>query len=168
MRIALLVVVSLALAGVSSARAADPENAVLQQEIKALKEMVHDLQQRVKVLEGRSPVQPQPSPVQPQASPVPPQASEAVPQAAPIAAAPLGATSGYVSPEAALRANWSKIVQDMDQGEVARLLGTPSKKFTLNGRTVWYYYYPATGGGSVFFTDAGRVSSRQSPFGWNW
>ncbi len=182
MRIALLVLVSLALAGVSAARAADPENAVLQQEVKALKEMVHDLQERVKVLEGRSPVPPQASPVPtqaspvptqaspvpPQASPVPTQASQAVPQAAPIAAAPLGATSGYVSPEAALRANWSKVVQEMDQGEVARLLGTPSRKFTLNGRTVWYYYYPATGGGSVFFTDAGRVSSRQSPFGWDW
>ena len=175
MRIALLVLVSLALAGVSAARAADPENAVLQQEVKALKEMVHDLQERVKVLEGRSPVPPQASPVQTQASPVPPQASpvptqasQAVPQAAPIAAAPLGATSGYVSPEAALRANWSKVVQEMDQGEVARLLGTPSRKFTLNGRIVWYYYYPATGGGSVFFTDAGRVSSRQSPFGWDW
>jgi hypothetical protein len=177
MRIALLVLVSLALAGVSAARAADPENAVLQQEVKALKEMVHDLQERVKVLEARSPVPPeasaspvppQASPVPPQVAPVPPQASQAVPQAAPIAAAPLGATSGYVSPEAALRANWSKVVQEMEQGEVARLLGTPSKRFTLNGRTVWYYYYPATGGGSVFFTDAGRVSSRQSPFGWDW
>jgi hypothetical protein len=37
---------------------------------------------------------------------------------------------------------------------------------TIDGRTAWYYVYPATGTGSVFFTDSGRVSSRQSPFGW--
>ena len=56
----------------------------------------------------------------------------------------------------------------MGESEVTALLGPPSKKFTLDGRTVWYYYYPATGNGSVFFTDSGRVSSRQSPFGWGW
>jgi len=48
------------------------------------------------------------------------------------------------------------------------LLGAPSKKFILDGRRGWYYYYPGTGGGSVFFSDAGRVSSRQSPFGLGW
>ena len=56
----------------------------------------------------------------------------------------------------------------MDQGEITRLLGAPSKKFVLDGRNVWYYYYPGTGRGSVFFTDAGRVSSSKSPFGWGW
>jgi hypothetical protein len=115
---------------------------------------VRDLQQRVSELEGREPP-----------------ATHAAPgatQAAPVAAAAPGANVGYVSPEAALRANWSRVEQQMDEGEVTRLLGPPSKKLTLDGRTVWYYYYPATGGGSVFFTDAGRVSSRQSPFGLGW
>jgi outer membrane protein assembly factor BamE (lipoprotein component of BamABCDE complex) len=81
-------------------------------------------------------------------------------------AALIGAGVPYVSPEAVLSANWSKIRADMDESEVTNLLGPPSTKFKLGGRTVWYYYYPATGRGSVFFTDAGRVSSRQSPFGW--
>ncbi|MGH8736618.1 MAG: hypothetical protein ACREVC_04580 [Burkholderiales bacterium] len=117
---------------------ADSGDAALQQEVQALKQIVHDLQQRVSVLEGRTP------------------------------AAPVAANAGYVSPEAALRANWARIKADMEQGEVTRLLGAPSKKFLLDGRNVWYYYYPATGGGSVFFTDAGRVSSRQSPFGMGW
>jgi outer membrane protein assembly factor BamE (lipoprotein component of BamABCDE complex) len=56
----------------------------------------------------------------------------------------------------------------MDQNAVIALLGDPSSRSTLDGRTVWYYIYPGTGRGSVFFTDAGRVSSRQSPFGLGW
>jgi hypothetical protein len=115
----------------------------------------------------------------PQAAPAIPTANAiapavAVPQAAPVGpqvatapgAAPIGAGVPYVSPEAVLSANWSKIRADMDESEVTNLLGPPSTKFRLGARTVWYYYYPATGRGSVFFTDTGRVSSRQSPFGW--
>ncbi|HEX8009572.1 MAG TPA: hypothetical protein VF814_01315 [Casimicrobiaceae bacterium] len=128
-----------------------------------------------------TPVMPLAATPVPQAAPAPPPATAspppvAVPQAAPAAApqatpavpqaAPIGVSTEPVSPEAVLRVNWSKIKTDMDESEVARLLGPPSKKFTLDGRTVWYYYYPATGSGSVFFTDAGRVTSRKSPFGW--
>ena len=82
-----------------------------------------------------------------------------------ISAAP---GAGYVTPEAALKASWRQIRRDMAQSEVVALLGEPSKKFVLNGRRGWYYYYPGTGSGSVFFTDEGRVSSRQSPFGLGW
>ncbi len=181
MRIALPLLVSLALAGAPAARAAEPDNATLQQEVNALKAVVHDLQQRMNVLEGRSPAAAQTAPVPqaapasqaapavPQAAPMP-QAAPAAPQpqAAPVAAAPPAASAGYVSPEAALRANWSKVNAKMDQDDVTRLLGAPSKKFMLDGRNVWYYYYPGTGGGSVFFTDVGRVTSSQSPFGWSW
>ena len=113
-------------------------DASLEQQVKALSETLRALQQRVDRLEGRAP-----------------------------AAAPAPA-AGYVSPEAALRSRWAGLKPDMTESEVAQLLGAPSKKFTLDGRKGWYYYYPGTGGGSVFFTDAGRVSSRQSPFGWGW
>ncbi len=78
------------------------------------------------------------------------------------------AAAGYITPEAALRGTWARVRPDMAEAEVASLLGAPSKKFTLDGRRGWYYYYPGTGAGSVFFTDAGRVSSRQSPFGMGW
>ncbi|MGA8004820.1 MAG: hypothetical protein WCA17_01855, partial [Burkholderiales bacterium] len=90
------------------------------------------------------------------------------PAAAPAAASAATPAAGYVSPEAALRGTWAKIKPDMAEAEVVALLGAPSKKFTLDGRRGWYYYYPGTGAGSVFFTDAGRVSSRQSPFGMGW
>ena len=100
-----------------------------------------------------------------------------VPAAAPLPAAakpavasgmPAGTGVGYLSPEALLRQRWSVIDDNMADTRVHELLGEPSKKFKLNGRTVWYYYYPGTGVGSVFFTDAGRVSSSQSPFGLSW
>lgn len=78
------------------------------------------------------------------------------------------APAGYVSPEAALKGSWARVKPGMAEGEVVALLGEPSKKFTLDGRRGWYYDYPGTGAGSVFFTDAGRVSSRQSPFGMGW
>jgi hypothetical protein len=198
MRLAIWTLASLALAGVPQARAAEPDNATLLQEIRALKEVVRDLVQtvrelerRVTVLEGRAPATASAPPAKaansqaplpaaptaagtmvtpgtPQVAPSVPQAAAAGPEAATTAprAAPVGTGGPYVSPEALLKANWSKIRADMDASEVTNLLGPPSTKFTLGARTVWYYYYPATGRGSVFFTDAGRVTSLQSPFGW--
>jgi hypothetical protein len=147
MRLALAVVISLVLA-MPAARAAG--DASLEQQVKALSEQVHELQQRVDRLEGRT------ASVSPAATPAPAPASAAAPGV------------GYVTPEAALRGTWAKIKADMAEAEVVALLGAPSKKFTLDGRRGWYYYYPGTGAGSVFFTDEGRVSSRQSPFGMGW
>ena len=153
MRITLPLLVCLAFGSPAAQAAGD---ASLEQQVKALSEMVHALQQRVDRLEGRTPAA--------ASAPATAPAAAAVPAAAP-AASP---GAGYVSPEAALRSSWARLKRDMTEGEVAQLLGAPSKKFTLDGRRAWYYYYPGTGGGSVFFTDAGRVSSRQSPFGWGW
>ena len=82
------------------------------------------------------------------------------------ASTPAKIEAGYLSPEAALRQSWSNIKPEMPDSEVAELLGEPSKKFKLDGRDVWYYFYPGTGKGSVFFTNEGHVTSSQSPFGW--
>lgn len=168
MRTPLLALVPLALAFAPAARAGEPESATLQQDVKALQAIVQDLQRRVSALEGRPAAPAAAAQALPQAAPARTTVPAAVPQAAAIAAARPGTGAGYMSPEAMLRAAWSKVGKGMDAGEITRLLGTPSKKFTLDGRTVWYYYYPATGSGSVYFTDEGRVSSRQSPFGWGW
>jgi hypothetical protein len=115
---------------------------------------VLELQKRVDRLEGRRAPAAQAAP-----------AASPPPKAVVHAAAP---GAGYVTPEAALKATWHRIRPDMPQSEVVALLGEPSKKFVLDGRRGWYYYYPGTGGGSVFFTEEGRVSSRQSPFGLGW
>src|SRR5512143_3833259 len=162
MRTALLAFVSLSLAGVPAARAAEPDYATLQHEFKVLKQMVQDLQRRMAAIEGRSGATAQ------GAQPAP-HTAQTVPQAAPIAAARPGASPGYMSPEALLKASWNQVEKGMDQAAVTALLGAPSTTFLLDGRRVWYYYYPGTGRGSVFFTDAGRVSSYQSPFlGFGW
>ncbi len=52
--------------------------------------------------------------------------------------------------------------------EVNGLIGAPTKTFELAGKTVWYYYYPAIGAGSVFFDAHGRASSVQRPAGGSW
>ena len=139
-----------ALAGVPAASAAEQDMATLRQQVKALNGMVLDLQRRVGRLESGAHPASQASRIEP------------------AVAAPVAPGAGQVSPEAALRLSWAKVEPDMAEDEIMRLLGAPSKKLTLDGRTVWYYDYPATGSGSIFFTDAGRVSSRQSPFGWGW
>jgi hypothetical protein len=154
MRTRFMILACSVLASASVARAAEPDVAALQQQVRQLSQRVLELQQRVDRLEGRRALPPPAAPV-----------SSAPPEAAVHAVAP---GAGYVSPEAALKASWHRIRADMAESEVVALLGAPSKKFTLDGRRGWYYYYPGTGVGSVFFTDAGRVSSRQSPFGLGW
>ncbi|MDE1885418.1 MAG: hypothetical protein KGH92_05870, partial [Xanthomonadaceae bacterium] len=74
--------------------------------------------------------------------------------------------AGQVGPEEALKDRWSQIRSSISQDEVTKLLGAPSRQFTIDGRRVWYYVYPGIGRGSVFFTDEGRVSSLHSPFSW--
>ena len=160
MRTTLMIFAScFALAGASVARAEEPDVAALQQQVRQLRQTVLELQKRVDRLEGRGAPAAQAAPVA-----APRAAQTAVPRAAQTPAP----GAGYVTPEAALKATWHRIRPDMAQSEVVALLGEPSKKFVLDGRRGWYYYYPGTGGGSVFFTEEGRVSSRQSPFGLGW
>ena len=169
----------IALLGSSAAVAEEPGVAALRQRVNTLDRLVLDLQARVKRLEAAGTA----SAVQTPSAAVPPAAAQpavarpiaaqpitARPEAktAVVNAAPAGTGAGYLSPEAILKQSWSRIQTDMADTRVRELLGEPSKKFRLNGRIVWYYYYPGTGVGSVFFTDAGRVSSEQSPFGWSW
>jgi hypothetical protein len=150
------------LASLSAVWAVEPDVAGLEREVAALKEVVQHLQARVDRLEGR------PAFAEPSASAPSPsaarRASDAVVQA--TAALQPGADASAASAQAQLRINWSKIRQGIDADEVSRLLGAPTSQLRLDGRNAWYYSYPAIGNGSVFFTDAGRVSSHQSPFGW--
>jgi hypothetical protein len=143
-----------------------------EQEIQALKAAVRSLESRVSQLEAgaagsspRSTTAPADAPL-PLAAGTDANAAPTAPSEAPAPVVPAG--TAYTSPEATLRSNWAQVTRGMDQQAVTRLLGAPSMKSTLDGRTVWFYTYPGTGRGSVFFTDAGKVSSRQSPFGLGW
>lgn len=172
-------IASLALLGTQAAWAGEPDVATLQGEVQALQTMVLQLNARVERLEGASPpatastaavsapakatALPATMPAAPVAVPL---AAQPAPVAAPLAALQPGATPADLGPEALLRINWAKIDAAMPAGEVSALLGKPSKIFTVDGRTVWYYVYPSIGTGSVFFTGDNRVSSRHSPFGW--
>jgi hypothetical protein len=157
-----------ALLGSTPAAAEDPEVAALRRQVNALEQQVRELKARMDQFDGGAPA-PAPAAAAPAA---------AVPQAAPAAAAPAAAapapaaasaaSPGYVSPEAVLKQRWSSIKPSMGDDRVVELIGQPTTKFKLDGRDVWYYYYPGAGGGSVFFTGEGKVSSSQSPFGWGW
>jgi hypothetical protein len=55
----------------------------------------------------------------------------------------------------------------MSQAEITDVLGKPTKETRIDGKQVWYYYYPGIGGASVFFKNNGQVSSYQPPnVGW--
>lgn len=171
-RTVLLAAALLALAGSPAARASEHDDTTLKEDVKVLTDMVRDLQRRVSALEARAAPAPTVT-AAPSAAPVGPstaqEAPRSAPQSAPIAAAHPGANFDYVSPEAVLKASWNQIEKGMDKSAIGALLGAPSTSFLLDGRLVWYYYYPGTGRGSVFFTDTGRVSSYQSPFlGFGW
>ncbi|HMA90093.1 MAG TPA: DUF3138 family protein [Burkholderiales bacterium] len=147
-----------ALLGSTPAAAEDPEVGALRRQVNALEQQVRELKARMDQLEGGAPA----------AAPQPAPAAAAPAAAAPAPAAASAAGPGYVSPEAVLKQRWSSIKPSMDDNHVVELLGQPTTKFKLDGRDVWYYYYPGAGGGSVFFTGEGKVSSSQSPFGWGW
>ena len=168
---AVLVLLASTLASLPVARAAEPDVASLEREVAVLKDVVRRLQARVDRLEGQASAA-ESAASGPPASPAR-HASDADALAAaaslpppPIAALQLGTDAPAPSPQAQLRANWSMIRQGIGADEVSRLLGAPTSRLRLDGRTAWYYSYPTLGKGSVFFTDAGRVSSHQSPFAW--
>jgi len=161
--------------GLSGAHATEPDVAGLEREVATLRATVQRLQARVERLErqaapeaasasGTMRTAPTDALLAPARTDV--GASPALPGPdAPIAAQALAA-GGDPGPQARLRINWSRIAAGMASTEVSSLLGAPSRRLTLDGRTVWYYSYPALGNGSVFFTAEGRVSSHQSPFAW--
>jgi hypothetical protein len=138
-----------ALFGSACAIAEEPDVAALRRQVNALEQQLREVQAQLSRLES-----------------APPAATPERPPAPVAAATPAITDAGYISPQATLQQNWSNIKPAMADSKVAELLGEPTKRFKLDGRDVWYYYYPGTGAGSVFFTGEGRVTSSKSPFGW--
>jgi hypothetical protein len=63
-----------------------------------------------------------------------------------------------------LKEQWHSVRAGMSSDEIKKLLGSPSRAFTLDGRPVWYYSYPGLGNGSVLFSrESHAVKSWQQP-----
>jgi hypothetical protein len=131
----------------------DADTEALRKEVEALKQKVQKLEE------------------QQTAKPVAPPAAASPAQNPPLSTvqpAPQSASSALSSnPVVALRESWSRVGKKMSQAEIADVLGQPSKETRIDGKLVWYYYYPGIGGASVFFKSNGQVSSYQPPnVGW--
>ncbi len=113
-------------------------------QMQKLKTQVEVLQARVQVLEQ--------SPTKAQAGAMPSTASVATEAATQVR-----------QQETAVREGWKQLKDGLSQDEVKGLLGAPPKTFLLSGKLVWYYYYPAVGGGSVVFDSIGHVVGHQAP-----
>lgn len=112
--------------------------------VQKLKAQVDALQARVQVLEQ--------APPKAETSTIPSTASVATEAAAQVR-----------SQAEAVRQGWKQLKSGLSQDEVKGLLGVPQKTFTLSGKLVWYYYYPAVGGGSVMYDTTGHVVGHQAP-----
>jgi hypothetical protein len=161
-------------------------------ETQALRREVEELKQRVKSLEAQHAPAVVPSDQASRAASAPTPASGAAPAAtaapppavsashaesatavapASVSAPPAqpGArplAAGQAPPRdsvAALRLSWRQVSRGMSETQILDTLGKPSGETRINGKRVWYYYYPGIGGGSVFFNSDGRVSSNQPP-----
>jgi SmpA / OmlA family len=182
---ALLVVVTLALGVVSGSACAqtnDVELAALRAQYEQIKTLVERFDERLKALEAAHQAAAHAAPIVASTattigstvvkdSGMPP-TTAAVSQPAPAGTTRVDAPTASGTPSSTTTAApdrhaWRQVASGTTQADVARLLGQPTTTFQLSGKTVWYYYYPAKGAGSVFFDSAGRASSVQRPAtGW--
>jgi len=165
-------VLSLLLA--TGAARADDDIAALRGRLDQIKELVADLEARLNALEAaRSSAAQAPKPAATGAAvPVSPALSAPVPASAPAAATSAPASAkppvAAAAPGEVPRVQWRRVNAGLTMDEVTGLIGAPTTTFVLAGKTVWYYYYPAIGAGSVFFDAHGRASSVQRPAGGSW
>jgi uncharacterized membrane protein len=142
-------------------------------ETQALRKEVEELKQKVQKLEEQQAAKPaarqpassaQPSPAAAAKEPMPQAAAPPASQhATPIPVAAPSTTTSIL----ALRESWSRVERNMSEAEILEVLGQPTKKTRIDGKLVWYYYYPGIGAASVFFKSNGHVSSHQPPnVGW--
>ena len=144
----------------------DAETRALRKEVEELKQKVQKLeeQQAAKPASGQPASSAQPRPAAAAKEPVPQAAAPSPSQhATPIPVAAPSTTTSIL----ALRESWSRVEKNMSEAEILDVLGQPTKKTRIDGKLVWYYYYPGIGAASVFFKSNGHVSSHQPPnVGW--
>jgi hypothetical protein len=157
---------------------ADDDVAALRGRLDQIKQLVADFETRLNALEAArsSATQPPQSAATAATAPGLATASARVPAPAPASAPtpvvqpPTSATGPAAAdaPVVVPRAQWRRVHSGLTMDEVNGLIGAPTKTFELAGKTVWYYYYPAIGAGSVFFDAHGHASSVQRPAGGSW
>ncbi|MGB8326862.1 MAG: hypothetical protein WCE48_04715 [Steroidobacteraceae bacterium] len=151
------------LALLAPAACADDEIAALRGQLEQIKSLVQGFDARLRALEAaraQSPLIPRPT--APDAS-----TSGLVAQGTPrpvTSTAHLAPTIDASTPVVP-RLAWHRIHAGLTESDVQALIGPPTKVFELAGKTVWYYYYPSVGAGSVFFGSRGVASSVQRPSG---
>ena len=180
MRIVFMLAV-LTLAGMTSlmppARAEDGNEAALRRQLQEVQQQLHELQLKVQRMESELGAAQAPSPAdvaEPMPSSTVAPASVAPSAGSPSAPAPVRVDAGTPPSTAAvpdafqwretLKEQWRSIKAGMSSEEIRKLLGTPSREFTLDGKPVWYYSYPGIGNGSVMFSrDGHTVAGWQHP-----
>jgi hypothetical protein len=139
---------------------ADDEVAALRGQLEQIKALVQGFDARLRALEA---VRAQ-SPLVPRTLVPDTSASGLAAQAPATSTARLAPTIDASTPVVP-RAAWRQVREGLTADEVRALVGAPTKTFELAGKTVWYYYYPSVGAGSVFFGSRGVASSVQRPSG---
>jgi hypothetical protein len=178
-----MIMVLLALAAMVSmmpAQAEEGNEAALKRQLDEVQQQLHELQFKVLDIESRIGAAQAPSPAAVPASipsPTPPPVIVAPSTITQPAPAPVRVESGTSRSSAVvpaafqwremLKDQWHSVMAGMSAEEIGKLLGTPSRKLTLDGKPVWYYSYPGIGNGSVMFSRDGHTVAgwQHPPFG---
>jgi len=155
-----------AIALTTGAARADDDIVALRGRLDQIKELVAEFESRLSALEAARSNAAQ-SPQAPTTAVPAAGSASAAAAAVPVAQPPASSTRPAVAdaPVVVPRAQWRRVQAELTMDEVNGLIGAPTTTFELAGKTVWYYYYPGIGAGSVFFDARGRASSVQRPAG---
>ena len=163
------------------AQAREDHEAALKRQLDEVRQQLHELQLKLEHLETEFGAAQAPSSAAvgvpgPSSTPVP--ATTAAPLTdAPPSPAPAPVEAGTSPAPAAapaafqwremLKDQWRRVEHGMSGEEIRKLLGPPSREFSVDGKPVWYYAYPGIGNGSVMFSRDGRIVAdwQHPPFG---
>jgi hypothetical protein len=162
-----------------AARAEEGNQATLKRQLEAVRQQLHELQIKVLDMESKLGTAQAPSPAAdtaslPSSAPVTATVapSNITPPSAPVRVEAGTSPSPAVVPAAfqwreMLKDQWRNVKAGMSGEEIGKLLGTPSRELTLDGKPVWYYSYPGIGNGSVMFSRGGHTVAgwQHPPFG---
>jgi hypothetical protein len=151
----------------------------LKRQLEAVRQQLHELQIKVLDMESKLGTAQAPSPAAdtaslPSSAPVTATVapSNITPPSAPVRVEAGTSPSPAVVPAAfqwreMLKDQWRNVKAGMSGEEIGKLLGTPSRELTLDGKPVWYYSYPGIGNGSVMFSRGGHTVAgwQHPPFG---